>query len=464
MNTNPFSVGVKALVAALVFCASQQVVAGWADDWMDQSTQYSGGSYQSDERGYYGVGSISMRNRMTTDYLATVSPPRLEVGCGGIDLFGGAFSYLDSEYLVEKAERIVQAAPAFAFEMAMSELCVKCVDAMNTLTAITDRINSIQVNDCRMSKRLVTAVKENKNIFQEIKAEALGEYSLDQATRKNQQDFAEAVDASGGRSPENEEVLLSNCDDQFRAVFGGGSVMANAADLIGLSAYAPLMRGMMGDAIVGVDGNDVTVQIRNYCAANSAADAEALVEGTVRAQDINGNCAADGSTPVRQIVMDRMMGIMAKVGPGNTAVPTAEEIAFMGRSPFPMRTFLGDVAARGTAGDLNAVVGPLSEQYAQRMMEDMLQTLRYVVETANTVNRNESSVRTGGDPKLCNVAVVAEATNYFLGLGEQMTELRRELAARHSKSLQEDIANRQRTQDMLMQQKRYLNRNVLSQQ
>lgn len=116
--------------------------------------------YQNQQRGFYSAGGFSGRYRMTNDFLVTASPPRLEVGCGGIDLFGGGFTYLDPEYLVEKFERIIQAAPAFAFDLAMTQYCQVCKDSMNTLTAITDQLNSIQLNDCRMSKRLVQAVSE----------------------------------------------------------------------------------------------------------------------------------------------------------------------------------------------------------------------------------------------------------------------------------------------------------------
>ena len=149
--------------------------ADWVDDWFAASTSGGPGSYQSQQRGYYSGGSFQGRWRMSNDYVVSATAPRLKVGCGGIDLFGGGFSFMDADYLVAKFERIIQAAPAFAFDLAMQEYCKQCLSALEKLTDITDTLNSIQVNDCRMSQRLVTSIANDGNVIKDLWSEAAGD-------------------------------------------------------------------------------------------------------------------------------------------------------------------------------------------------------------------------------------------------------------------------------------------------
>jgi len=454
--------------AALLFLASMlsgpaASAAGWTDDWMDQATTYSGSHYATDQRGYYGVGGFSMRNRMSNDYLLSVSPPRVEVGCGGVDLFGGAFSYLDPEYLVEKFERIVQAAPAFAFQVAMSEFCVQCINGMNTLTSIMDQLNSMQINDCRMSKRLVTAIAEDKNVFKELSAEALGKYSLDEGLSKNSQDVAEKVESAGGGSSEDTNVLIADCPDVFRQVFTNGSVLRNAAELIGMEGYADVMRGLIGDTIVTYDTSAKLFKVEklDYCPANKDLDSLDLVDGTAEIKRIDGTCASAGMTSVRDLVRNRMMGIAAKVQPGTNIPLTADESAFIGRSPFPMVSLLGDASARGTlAEEVEVLADPLADLYAQRMLEDLHELMRFVVTKANTVGDQAGSARAGGNVKRCDTTVVKEAVVHFQSVKERITRLRADAAVSFAKKQQEHIANAQIVGDMLERRKRQLNKAV----
>ena len=83
--------------------------------------------YKGAERGYYFGGSFSGRVPVKSDPLVSIQPPRLSVGCGGIDVFTGSFSMLNPEYLVQKAERVLESAPFTAF-MAVTDLFYPKID------------------------------------------------------------------------------------------------------------------------------------------------------------------------------------------------------------------------------------------------------------------------------------------------------------------------------------------------
>ena len=100
--------------------------AGFVDDWITQKSETSPGYFEGQKRGYFTGGSFSARWPQTRDYLVSFEPPRLKFGCGGIDAFMGGFSFMNFEYLVQKLQRIIQAAPAAAFDLALKNLCEPC--------------------------------------------------------------------------------------------------------------------------------------------------------------------------------------------------------------------------------------------------------------------------------------------------------------------------------------------------
>ncbi len=106
--------------AALVtLCVAIPANAGWVDDWFDNAVVNGSSSYENQQRGFYSAGGFSGRINTTVDYPITVALPKLNSGCGGVDLFLGGMSFLDEDYLVEKFQNIIQAAPALAFDIAL---------------------------------------------------------------------------------------------------------------------------------------------------------------------------------------------------------------------------------------------------------------------------------------------------------------------------------------------------------
>lgn len=132
------------------------VQADWVSDWLNDSvTSYTGPSYiEAGRRGYLSFGSVSTRTLMTTDRLVTFTPPSVNFGCGGIDIFLGGFSFLDFDYLVDKLQRIISAAPAFAFEYALRSICEQCGTIIDALENTQDLLNSLQLSDCQASRWL----------------------------------------------------------------------------------------------------------------------------------------------------------------------------------------------------------------------------------------------------------------------------------------------------------------------
>ena len=117
----------RQMIAALTTLSAMGMAApahaqSWAAHWFDNVTYTSPGSFEDQARGYVTAGGFSGRVDVHNDYLMSVTLPKVRAGCGGIDMFLGGMSFLDPEYLVQKLESILQAAPAVAFQYLLETL------------------------------------------------------------------------------------------------------------------------------------------------------------------------------------------------------------------------------------------------------------------------------------------------------------------------------------------------------
>ncbi|MDB5579790.1 MAG: conjugal transfer protein TraH, partial [Bradyrhizobium sp.] len=150
--------------AAALASAAPASAQSWAESWFDNVTYSSPGSFEDQTRGYLTAGGMSGRVDVHNDYLMSLSLPKVKAGCGGIDMFLGGMSFLDPDYLVQKLESILQAAPAVAFQYLLETLDEKMGNIISKMEAATNFLNSIQVNDCRMANRLVQIAKGDDNV------------------------------------------------------------------------------------------------------------------------------------------------------------------------------------------------------------------------------------------------------------------------------------------------------------
>lgn len=142
------------IAAAIVFPAASS--ADMISDGFNSSfVRVSPGHFESQTRSGYTGGSMRLRWGDTgTVTLVNITPPRMSVGCDGIDIGFGSFSFLDPDVFVDKAKAIASAAPAFAFKMALSTLCKDCDKAMQDLEAALNAINSISMDSCGIAQNL----------------------------------------------------------------------------------------------------------------------------------------------------------------------------------------------------------------------------------------------------------------------------------------------------------------------
>lgn len=115
----------------------------------------SGGSHRDQSAGYYNGGGLSVRNRARNSQMLTLQLPNVNAGCGGIDMFTGGFSFVNSGQLVEAMKNIGAGAVSYGFMLAMKTFAPSVQSVMAELQDMASKINQASMNSCEMAATLV---------------------------------------------------------------------------------------------------------------------------------------------------------------------------------------------------------------------------------------------------------------------------------------------------------------------
>ena len=116
------------------------------------------GVYEGQSRGFVTGGSVSVRLPNETIRPVSVALPHLRSGCGGVDLFLGAISYISADELIRKMKTIGSSFASYAFMMALKTLCSPCENIMEKLEAASRSANSLSVETCKAGEALAEGI------------------------------------------------------------------------------------------------------------------------------------------------------------------------------------------------------------------------------------------------------------------------------------------------------------------
>ena len=114
-------------------------------------------AFRGQASGHWTLGNLYLRAPVRSEQVATVSLPSFRAGCGGIDAFAGAFSFINSDQLVAFGRAVAQNAVGFAFELALETISPVIAETMAKLRALAQWVNSQNLNSCETAQALVGA-------------------------------------------------------------------------------------------------------------------------------------------------------------------------------------------------------------------------------------------------------------------------------------------------------------------
>ena len=151
-----------ALASAALFVPSPapaDVLSEMNRFWQGAAVNTTGPTaFQGQASGHWTLGNLYLRAPVRSEQIASVSLPSFRAGCGGIDAFAGAFSFINSDQLIAFGRAVAQNAAGFAFELALETISPVIAETMAKLRALAQWVNSQNLNSCETAQALVGAL------------------------------------------------------------------------------------------------------------------------------------------------------------------------------------------------------------------------------------------------------------------------------------------------------------------
>jgi conjugative transfer pilus assembly protein TraH len=118
----------------------------------------SSGALKDQSGGYYTGGSFYARSEVKNLQLASIELPSIRAGCGGIDLFKGGFSYINSEAFEGLTDSIAQGATGYIVQLAVETVSPLISNLLKNFESAARFINSSNVSSCQIAASAVAGV------------------------------------------------------------------------------------------------------------------------------------------------------------------------------------------------------------------------------------------------------------------------------------------------------------------
>ncbi|MCL2791226.1 MAG: conjugal transfer protein TraH [Desulfobulbus sp.] len=403
---------------ALVLIVSVQTAkAGWVDDWLQQHSGSMPNSFSGQQRGYYSGGSFSARWPSTTEYPVTVEMPRIKSGCGGIDVFMGGFSFMNTDYLVNKLQAILSGAPAVAFDLALKTLCEQCSNTIKNFEAMADKLNSMQLDECAASKELVGIVADANGFHSsEVMREKLGTAIKENKLVSGAAELWDSLtkqDRANNNQPRPADVadVTSGCNADITNIFlAGGSLLGNVGSKMGIpSNHIDLIRGLVGDVQLEGPANGYRISTIPPCPQNNPDDIKAFTEGAVYSKSTSGACNQinDANRDLITSIGTTLNSIADKME--NKGTLTTAEQTFLESNPLATLPILKTAVGTSTrAAVIPGLADITAKAYSLQMLSDLYLRGESIAAKAREVLEKKAGPSTGQGPEKCAAVLFAE--------------------------------------------------------
>ncbi|MEZ5934831.1 MAG: conjugal transfer protein TraH [Alphaproteobacteria bacterium] len=341
-------------------------------------------------RGVIAGGSVQIRNRIVDTNLVTFTPPSFQGGCGGVDLFGGSFSYVSGDQIVPLLKAIASNAVGYAFQIGLSAICETCMGAIETMQKKVQALNQHFGNSCQLAQGIINDGLDAAGYKRHSDA------SLIAATSGAVEDIFEAQ--SGDAVGDAQEAAPEQVAEQITGnVVWRALVQQDAASrfAFGDTALLEVMMNITGSIIVAPpvdDGVGTTTPLSHIRPKYELFDAmldggDVTIEGCGGDNGPNGcldpqaeTITLEGFQERARLVLlgdDTTPGILAKLRANDQAF-NDEEAALLSNLP----TGAGGMLIRTTSISLDAgrtfaetLMPHLTTEWARIISEDLIETV-----------------------------------------------------------------------------------------
>ena len=123
--------------------------------------------WQGQAAGYASGGSIYARTGVKQIQLISMSLPDINAGCGGIDAYLGAFSFINGEQLQRFTKQIMSNAAGYFFDLALQTTVPELKDAKDFIQKMASDINSMNMSSCQAAQGIVGGLFPRTQVSQQ---------------------------------------------------------------------------------------------------------------------------------------------------------------------------------------------------------------------------------------------------------------------------------------------------------
>ncbi|KAB5500683.1 conjugal transfer protein TraH [Serratia sp. RJAL6] len=122
--------------------------------------------WQGQAAGYASGGSIYARTGVKQIQLISMSLPDINAGCGGIDAYLGAFSFINGEQLQRFTKQIMSNAAGYFFDLALQTTVPELKDAKDFIQKMASDINGMNMSSCQAAQGIVGGLFPRTQVYQ----------------------------------------------------------------------------------------------------------------------------------------------------------------------------------------------------------------------------------------------------------------------------------------------------------
>lgn len=112
-------------------------------------------AYQGQAAGYYSGGSLYLRAPVRSIQFAHIDAPRLDAGCGGIDIFTGGFSFINGKQLEAFGKNIMSNAIPYFADLALTTWAPQINEEKSKFQDWAQKFNANSMSTCQAAQDLV---------------------------------------------------------------------------------------------------------------------------------------------------------------------------------------------------------------------------------------------------------------------------------------------------------------------
>jgi len=191
-------------------------------------------AYKGQTAGYYTGGSLFARNTVRDYQLLSIQLPKVRAGCGGIDIYTGAFSFVNSQNLVNAMNNIANNAVSYATMLGLESVSPEIANEMQTLQAFANQVNQSNISSCESAATLVGAVwpkteEAQRQVCQSIATDKNFASDYTAARMNCGTGGAQTSTLSSGASdPDYKDLVLQNTNIAWNALQKNGFLSSDA--------------------------------------------------------------------------------------------------------------------------------------------------------------------------------------------------------------------------------------------